>query len=105
LLAAAPAEGVPIATILQIPSVGSGDGVDHLLHRMVLDGEIERRGRGRYGLPPLLPGAVPHDVAQPITPDRGASPKPEAPIPAAPEPPREAVLRDPTTACSLASTR
>jgi hypothetical protein len=38
LLAAAPAEGVPIATMLQIPAIGSRDAVDHLTSRMVKAG-------------------------------------------------------------------
>jgi hypothetical protein len=64
LLAAAPAEGMPIAAILQIPNVGGRDGLDHMLLRMIRAGEIVRVGRGRYGLPGPAPAVpIPHDVA------------------------------------------
>jgi hypothetical protein len=56
LFAAASAGGVPIATIMQIPSVGSRDAVDHLLMRMLKAGEITRVGRGRMDCRPGHPG-------------------------------------------------
>src|SRR5260370_29311083 len=91
-LSTAPAEGKPIAVIMQIPGIGSRDGLDHMLFRMLKAGEIERRGRGRYAVP------VPHEAAQPVTtaPIPPAPPQPQpsvAPIPAAPEALPEAVLR------------
>jgi hypothetical protein len=66
LLTTAPADGVPVTAIMQIPGVGSRDNADHLLMRMVKAGEVIRVARGRYGplrrraraLPP-----VPRDVA------------------------------------------
>jgi len=48
LLATASAEGIPISAILALPGVGTRDGLDHLLSRMVQDGEIRRPSRGRY---------------------------------------------------------
>jgi hypothetical protein len=50
LLATASAEGIPISAILALPGVGTRDGLDHLLSRMVQDGQIERPSRGRYAL-------------------------------------------------------
>jgi hypothetical protein len=106
LIASAPAKGIPISAVLALPGAGSRDAVDHLLGRMVVAGEVARCGRGRYRLPLWPPGPFPHGAAQPVTPGRGASPKPVAPIPAAPEPqaaPKrrimsEAVLREPDVA-------
>jgi hypothetical protein len=51
LIAGAPVSGMPISAVLALPGAGSRDGVDHLLARMVLAGEIVRCGRGRYVLP------------------------------------------------------
>jgi hypothetical protein len=51
LVTAGPAEGTPISAVLALPGAGNRDGVDHLLARMVLAGEIVRCGRGRYVVP------------------------------------------------------
>jgi hypothetical protein len=51
LIAGAPATGIPISAILALPGAGSRDGVDHLLARMVMAGEVVRCGRGRYVVP------------------------------------------------------
>ena len=50
LLATAPAEGIGIAAILNIPGIGTRGAADMLLMRMVRAGEIERPSRGRYAL-------------------------------------------------------
>jgi hypothetical protein len=48
-------QGVPgdltVAEIMAAADIQSRTAADVLLHRMAKDGEIERRGRGRYGLP------------------------------------------------------
>jgi hypothetical protein len=48
VLAGAPPEGLAVAAIMALANVVSRDAADHLLYRMVRDGEVERRGRGRY---------------------------------------------------------
>jgi len=48
LLTTASAEGIPISAILALPGIVSRDAADHILYRMVRDGEIERPSRGRY---------------------------------------------------------
>jgi hypothetical protein len=48
VLAGAPPEGLAVAAIMELANVVSRDAVDHLLHRMVEAGEVQRRGRGRY---------------------------------------------------------
>jgi len=50
VLAGAPPEGLAVAAIMALANVVSRDAADHLLYRMVRDGEVERRGRGRYVL-------------------------------------------------------
>jgi hypothetical protein len=74
-IATAPAEGAPIAEIMQIPGVGSRDNADHLLMRMVKAGEIVRVGRGRYG--PLRRRAVLPPRAD-VAPIPAAAPAPAA---------------------------
>jgi hypothetical protein len=50
-LQSAPTEGMTVSEIMIATGVGSRGAVDMALGRMAKDGEIERRGRGRYGLP------------------------------------------------------
>ena len=45
LLATAPAEGISIKAILNIPGIGTRGAADMLLMRMVKAGEIERPSR------------------------------------------------------------
>ncbi len=68
LIANAPPGGTSISAVLALPGAGSRDGVDHLLARMVLAGEIMRCGRGRYVVPRRRP-------AQPATETTPASVK------------------------------
>jgi hypothetical protein len=94
---------------MQIPGIGSRDGLDHLLMRMVKAGEIERRGRGRYG-PTRPPKRQIRQLAEvptqkeAATLPKGADQHPQMCGPSIetmrhcsdrkPEPPREALLRD-----------
>jgi hypothetical protein len=53
---------------MKISGIGSRDGLDHLLMRMVREGEVTRVGRGRYRLPEPVP-AVPAQQPRVVVPD------------------------------------
>jgi hypothetical protein len=57
LLTTAPAGGIGIAAILNIPAIGTRGAAAVVLMRMGRAGEIERPSRGRYALTSQIPAA------------------------------------------------